>query len=270
MTSVLVLSVGLIFASLAQAKGGATCTVTDESGKPVAKQEITLSSAGGKQSKKKTNDQGEVKFTGLDDGAYSIGADKSVPGRVEISGSADTPCKYTVIGADAANAKLQGVMQLVQQKKYDDAEKAAKEAVELMPGEATAHYVLAVAYAFQGNSLADGEIKKAAEISPEKFKDKVIAIQMQTLNFQADADKKSRHYDEAIKKYEAMLALSPSDPTVVYYNMGVTYALTKDYPKAIENMDKVLAIKPDDVEAKNMKDQFEKAFDQQLNQKLSK
>jgi hypothetical protein len=94
----------------AQAKNTLNCTVSDENDKPVAKQEFTLTSDKGKTQKKKTNDQGEAKFGGLDDGTYTLSAEiqgyvssKSAP--MEVSGNAEKPCKYTLVSATYANAK---------------------------------------------------------------------------------------------------------------------------------------------------------------------
>ena len=258
----------------AQAKNTLNCTMVDENDKPIAKQEFTLTSGTGKQQKKKTNDEGQAKFGGLDDGTYTLSAElpgfvagKSAP--MEVSGNAEKPCKYTLVSAAYANSKLQEVMGLVQQKKFTEAEAAAKKLVEVMPGEGAAHYVLAVTYAYEGKDEAGPEIKKAVELSPEKFKDKELPIQMQALNQQAENAKQKKDFPAAIGKYEQMLTMSPNDPTVLY-NMAVTYAAANQLDKAITNIDKVLVIKPDDAEAKQMKARLEKLFDDLINKKLEK
>ncbi len=287
-----------VMAPQSWAKGGLNCTVVDETDKPIAKQEFILTSAAGKQSKKKTNDQGEVKFSGLDDGSYTLNGEiqgyvtgKSAP--MEVSGNAEKPCKFTLVSATYANTKLQAVMQLVQEasqflqqavrltgddakkksqeaaEKFKSAEQTGKALIQLMPGEAAGHYVLSVVYAYQGNEAAGDAVKKAAELNPEKFKDKVVPIQMQTLNVEAELAKQKNDFNGALKKYEAMLALAPNDSTV-YYNMAVTYAATKDYVKALKNIDLVLAVKPDDQDAKQRKDAWEKALEQQLSDPLKK
>jgi len=256
------------FTTLAQAKGTVTCTVLDDSGQPVAKKDIVLTSSGGKQTKKKTNEQGEVKFTGVEDGAYSIALDGAVPGRVEVSG-ADTPCKYNALSAATANAKISGVMDLIKERKYPEAEAEAKKVVDLMPGEATAHYALAVAYAYTGNEQAGAEADKAAELSPDRFKDKVNLIKMQAINVQAENDKKKGDFNSAIKRYQSLQGLAPNDPTV-YYNMAVTYGAMKNYDEALKNLDKVIALKPDDQDAKALRARFEKALDEQLSRPLGK
>lgn len=271
----LALSLVWVFASQAGAKNTLTCTVVDESDKPVGKQEFTVASASGKSKKAKTNDQGEVKFSGLDDGSYTVSGEiqgyvqsKSAP--VELSGNAEKTCKYTLVTAQYANAKLQEVMQLVQQKKLAEAEATAKKLTEMMPGEASAHYVLSVAYAYEGKSAeAEPEVKKAAEILPDKFKDKVIPIQMQALNQEAETLKAKGDNAGAIKKYETMLTVSPNDPTV-YYNMAVTYGRTNNFDQAIKTIDKAIAIKPDDAESQQLKIRLQDMYLKQMDKKLEK
>ena len=262
-------SLGLLWASSpAQAKNTLDCTVVDETGKPLAKQEFTLTSAGGKASKKKTNDQGEVKFTGLDDGPYTLAGDGAVPATYNVSGNSEMPCKYTPVSATIANAKLQEVMQLVQQKKYSEAEDKAKQVIAMMPSEAAAHYVLAVAYAYEGKGEAEGEVKKAAELS-DKFKDKVVPIQMQALNVEAEDLKQKNDYPGAIAKYEAMLIISPNDPTV-YYNMAVTYGRANKFDEALKTIDKAIAAKPDDAEAQQLKVRLQDMYLKEMDKKLEK
>lgn len=253
----------------AQAKTNLTCTVVDESGKPLAKQEITLTSSAGKQQKKKTNDQGEVKFGGVDDGSYTVGAEGAVAGKVDVTGNAEQPCKYVALSAAFANSKLQEVMQLVQNKKYEEAEDAAKKLVEMMPGEGAAHYVLAVAYAYEGKEDAGTEVKKAAELSPDKFKDKVVPIQMQSLNQEAEMAKQKNDYAGAIKKYESMLAVSPNDPTV-YYNMAVTYGRAGNFDTALKTIDKAIQLRPDDAESQQLKIRLQDMYLKQMDKKLEK
>ena len=269
------LSLAWIFVPRTNAKSTVTCAVVDETDKPVAKQEFTLASAAGKTKKGKTNDQGEVKFTGLDDGSYTLSGEiqgyvesKSAP--IEVSGNAEKTCKYTLVSATFANAKLQEVMQLVQQKKLADAEAAAKKITDMMPGEASAHYVLSVAYAYEGKSAeAEPEVKKAAELMPDKFKDKVVPIQMQALNQEAEMLKAKGDNAGAIKKYEAMLVVSPNDPTV-YYNMAVTYGRTNNFDQAIKTIDKAIAIKPDDAESQQLKIRLQDLYLKQMDKKLEK
>ncbi|MBI2816974.1 MAG: tetratricopeptide repeat protein [Acidobacteria bacterium] len=258
----------------AQAKNTLICTMVDESDKPIAKQEFTLTSESGKQHKKKTNEQGEAKFGGLDDGTYTLSSEipgfvegKSAP--MEVSGNAEKPCKYTLVSAAYANGRLKEVMSLIQQKKFAEAEATSKKLVEMMPGEGAAYYVLAVTYAYEGKEEAIPTIKKAVELAPDKFKDKELPIQMQALNQQAENAKQKKDFPAAIQKYETMLSISPNDPTVLF-NMAVTYAAANELDKAITNIDKVLVIKPDDAEAKQLKARLEKLFDDQINKKLEK
>ena len=268
------LSLGVLcaFVPSAYPKNSLNCTIVDETGKPLAKQEIVLTTAGTqKEQKKKTNDKGEVEFKGLDDGSYQISAEAPyLPAKseaIELSGNAEKTCKQVIPSVTYANSELQSVMQLVQQKKYAEAEEKSKKLVAMMPNEGASHYVLAVTYAYEGNEAAVAEVKKAAELTPDKFQKNVGPIQLQAFNTEADALRQKGDIPGAIKKYEAMLAISPNDPTV-YFNLAITYAAGKNYDLALKNIDLFLAIKPDDQEAKTRKAQWEKQFQDQLNNPL--
>jgi len=253
----------------AQAKGTLSCTIVDESEKPAAKQEFTLTSSGGKQSKKKTNDQGEVKFTGLDDGTYNLSGEGAVPGSFVVSGNAEVPCKYAAVSVATANAKLTEVMQLIQQKKFGDAEEKAKKVLDLMPNLAESHYYLAVAYAYEGNDAAGTEVKKAAELSPDKFQKNVVPIQLQALLVQGKLAESKRDIDGAIKKYEAMLAVSPQEASAYYY-MAVAYGNSGQFDPALKSIDKAIQLKPDDPEFRQMKDHIQDLYQKQLDKTLEK
>ena len=262
------------FVPSVHAKNSLNCTIVDETGKPLAKQEIVLTTAGTqKEQKKKTNDKGEVEFKGLDDGSYQLSAEapylpaKSEP--IDLSGNAEKTCKQVVPSVTYANSELQSVMLLVQQKKYAEAEEKSKKLVTMMPNEGASHYVLAVTYAYEGNEAAIPEVKKAAELTPDKFQKNVVPIQMQVLNQEAEVLKQKGDYPGAIKKYEAMVAVSPNDPTV-FYNMAVTYGRANNFDAALKSIDKAIQLKPDDAESQQMKLRLQDMYLQQLNKKLEK
>lgn len=261
-------------ATSAAAKNNFNCTVVDETGKPIEKGEVVLSAVGGgKENKRKTNDKGQVEFKGLDDGAYQIRgnmdgyiASNSAP--MEIAGNITKPCSFTLVSASHANALLQEVLGLLQQKKVAEAEAKAVKAVELMPDEAGAHYVLAVAHATGGKEeTALTSIKKAAELSPEKFGDKIQIVHMSAISVQADQLMAKNDYDGAIKKYQAMIAVNPSEP-IAYYNMAVAYGRANKLNDALTAIDKAIALKPGDAEMTQMKtrlqDMFMKSIDTEL------
>jgi Flp pilus assembly protein TadD len=163
---------------------------------------------------------------------------------------------------------LQDVLALIQQKKLADAEARAVKAVELMPEESGAHYVLAVAHATGGKEPeALASIKKAAELSPEKFGDKVKIVQMSAISVQADQLMAKNDFNGAIKKYEEMIAVNPSEP-IAYYNMAVAYGRANKLNEALTAIDKAIALKPGDAEIVQMKtrlqDMFMKSLDTEL------
>jgi tetratricopeptide (TPR) repeat protein len=264
----------LSLATSAAAKNNFNCLVVDEAGKPIEKGEMVLTAVdGGKENKRRTNDKGQVEFKGLDDGAYTIRGDvegyvfsNSAP--MEIAGNVTKPCNYTLVSATHANSMLQGVLNLLQQKKVAEAETSALKAVELMPEESGAHYVLAVAYATGGKEPeALSSIKKAAELSPEKFGDKVEIVHMSAISVQADQLMAKNDFDGAIKKYEQMIALNPSEP-IAYYNMAVAYGRANKLSEAITAIDKAIALKPGDAgmmqTKKLLEDRFMNSLDTEL------
>jgi len=267
----------VLFGSLATgaaAKNNFRCMIVDEAGKPIGKGEMVLIAVdGGKENKRRTNDKGEVEFKGLDDGAYVIRGDEdgyifSNSAPMEIAGNITKPCNYTLVSAAHANAMLQEVLALLQQKKTEEAATKAMQAVELMPEESGAHYVLAVAHATAGKEAeAVASIKKAAELSPEKFGDKVELVHMSAISVQADELMAKNDFDGAIKKYEEMIALNPTEP-IAYYNMAVAYGRANKLNEAITAIDKAIALKPGDAGMMQTKtllqDRFMKSLDTEL------
>ena len=261
----------------AQAKNTLNCTITDETGKPLGKEQIVLVAVGAeKEKKEKTNGDGVVQFKGLDDGAYRIYgviqgyvATKSAP--IQLSGNAEKTCTYTIPSANYANALLQDVIQLVKQKKYGEAEQKGQKAVELLPGEAGAHYVLALSHASLGKEdEAVEEIKTAAELSPEKYKDVVTPVQLMALDTQANQAMSKGDFDGAMQRYEAMQKVAPNDPTV-YYNMAVALGRQDKFDEALKTIDKAIELKPEDAELQQTKvrlqDMYMKSMDKKLEAK---
>ena len=267
----------VLFGSLATsvaAKNNFNCMIVDETGKPIEKGEMILTAVdGGKENKRRTNDKGQVEFKGLDDGAYTIRGNEdgyifSNSAPMEVAGNITKPCAYTLVSAAHANTLLQGVLNLLQQKKVAEAETSALKAVELMPDESGAHYVLAVAYATGGKEPeAVASIKKAAEMSPEKFGDKVEIVHMSAISVQADQLMAKNDFDGAIKKYQEMIALNPTEP-IAYYNMAVAYGRANKLNEAITAIDKAIALKPGDAGMMQTKtllqDRFMKSLDTEL------
>ena len=262
------------FASTAFAKNNLNCTIVDETGKPLAKQEVILVPvSGGKETKRKTNDQGVAEFKGLDDGSYQVrGAidgyviGKSAP--IQLSGNSTQTCTYKIASVSYANGLLQEVLNLTRQRKFTEAEERGKRAIELLPEESGAYYVLAVAYASAGKETEGAAaIQKAAELNPEKYKETVQVVRLTAIGAQADALLAKNDLDGAMKKYEAMLAIKPDESTV-FYNMAVAYGRANKFDQALKSIDKAIELKPDDLEVQQMKiklqDMYLKAMDKKL------
>ena len=262
------------FASTAFAKNNLNCTIVDETGKPLAKQEVVLVPvSGGKETKRKTNDQGVAEFKGLDDGSYQVrGAidgyviGKSAP--IQLSGNSTQTCTYKIASVNYANGLLQEVLNLTRQRKFTEAEERGKRAIELLPEESGAYYVLAVAYASAGKETEGAAaIQKAAELNPEKYKETVQVVRLTAIGAQADELLAKNDLDGAMKKYEAMLAIKPDESTV-FYNMAVAYGRANKFDQALKSIDKAIELKPDDLEVQQMKiklqDMYLKAMDKKL------
>ena len=258
----------------AQAKNTLNCTITDETGKPLGKEQIVLVADGAeKEKKEKTNGEGVVQFKGLDDGTYRmygviqgyVGS-KSAP--IQLSGNAEKTCTYIIASANYANTLLQEVLQLVKQRKYAEAEQKGTKAAELLPGEAGAHYVLAISHASLGKeNEAVKEIKTAAELSPEKYKDVVTPVHLMALDTQATQAMSKGNFDGAMQTYEAMQKVAPNDPTV-YYNMSVAYGRQNKFDEALKAIDKAIALKPEDAELQQTKVRLQDMYLKSMEKKL--
>lgn len=271
-------AVGLVasFAATAAAKNNLNCTFVDETGKPLAKQEFVLTAVnGGKETKRRANDQGLAEFKGLDDGSYFVRPDEGIQGyvihksaNIQLSGNQTQTCTHKVLSVNYANGLLQQVLTLTQQKKLGEAEERGKVAVELMPEESGAHYVLAVAYATGGKEAeAVAAIQKAAELNKEKYGSIVQVVRLSALSAQADQLMAKNDLDGAIKKYNEMLAVAPNEP-IAHYNMAIAYGRANKYDEALKAIDKAIALKPGDVEMGQMKIRLQDMYLKSLDQKL--
>lgn len=261
-------------ATPAAAKNDLKCVIVDETGKPVAKQEMVLTAVqGGKELKRRTNDRGEVEFKGLDDGRYQIRGEmdgyvlsKSPP--MNLSGNKAHPCNFKLASVNYANGLLQEVLQLTQQKKLAEAEEKGKKAVAELPEESGSHYVLSVALASAGKEAdAVAAMQKAAEINPEKYGNMVTVVRLSAISAQADQLMAKNDLEGAVKKYQDMLVVAPNEP-VAHYNMAIAYGRASKYDEALKAIDKAIALKPGDVEMGQMKIRLQDLYLKSLDQKL--
>ncbi|MGH9785870.1 MAG: tetratricopeptide repeat protein [Terriglobia bacterium] len=260
----------------AAAKNNLNCTFVDETGKPLAKQEFVLTAVnGGKETKRRANDQGLAEFKGLDDGSYHVRPGDDIQGYVihksppiQLSGNQTQTCTHKLLSVNYANGLLQEVLTLTQQKKLAEAEERGKRAIDLMPEESGAHYVLAVAYATGGKEAdAVTAIQKAAEIAPDKYGDKVQMVRLSAISAQADQLMAKNDLEGALKKYQDMLAVAPNEP-VAHYNMAIAYGRASKFDEALKAIDKAIALKPGDLEMGQMKIRLQDMYLKSLDQKL--
>ena len=259
----------------AQAKNTLRCMVVDEAGNPLDKQEILVTlTQTGKEWKRKTNKRGEVQFKGLNDGTYQIAgyelqdyfAKPTDP--VELSGNVTHPCNLTLASLNYMNQLLQGGFQAMREGKYDLAIEKGNEVITLSPGMAQGHLVISFGYAGKGmTDEALKEVNAAAEIDPENFQNMVTQVHVMAIGALANQAEGKNDFDGAISKYEEILAVSPNDPNA-YYNMAVAYGQKKDFPQALEYIDKSIAVNPADMEVQQMKlrlqDMYLKSMDEKL------
>jgi tetratricopeptide (TPR) repeat protein len=246
-----------LLAPLGTAKNEFKCTVVDEKGTPIAKQEFILTGAG-KEFKKKTNDKGQVEFGGLDDGSYQLQGtiegyvlSKSSP--MEIAGNVEKPCTYTLMTAAYANSLLMEVQGLLQKKDYPAAQEKGKKTAEMLPNESAAHYMVAVAYAYTGNEEdSSAAMKKAAELNPEQYEKMIPSIRLAALDAQVKAADAKKDLDGMMKIYERMLEATEEKGTV-YYNMATSYARYDKLDEALKSIDKAIELNPADAESKQLK-----------------
>jgi serine/threonine-protein kinase len=160
----------------------------------------------------------------------------------------------------------------------DTAIRMFKDAIDLDPNFARAHYALGRCYVHHGQGyggqhyfeLAEQSLLKALDLDPKLAgarlqmvyvylnrgeKDKALA----TL---ADARRDAPNdptvfiiagmlyrlnglYDKALKQYDKLLELNPSDIVIASYNRGRIYTYRHEYDRAIEEFEKARAIEPD-------------------------
>jgi len=265
----------LAMVPVAQAKNTLRCTVVDEAGNLLEKQElrVTLTQTG-KEWKRKTNKKGEVQFKGLNDGTYQIEghelqdyfAKPSDP--VELSGNVTHPCNLTFVSLDYMNGLLQSGLQAVREKNYEIAVDKGKEAVVLSPDTAQGYYVVSIGYAAQGmRTEAEEAVTKAAEIDPENFQKLVTTILVTAIGVQANQAESNGDFDAAIGKYEEILQISPNDANA-YYNIALAHGRKKDYQQALEFIDKSIAANPADAEVRKMKARLQDLYLKEMDSML--
>jgi Tfp pilus assembly protein PilF len=87
-----------------------------------------------------------------------------------------------------------------------------------------------------------------AALAPTEGANKEALAKLQASATAAVAAMKAGQYDEAIAKYNDVLAVAPTCAEC-HYNIGVSYMNKKDYAKAEEAFKKTIELKPDSVDA---------------------
>ncbi len=265
----------IVFALSLQASNQLKCTVTNSAGETAEKNvELLLThTASGRDWKKKTNDKGQVEFKGLPDGTFDMQGN-NLPGRlvtkasgIELSGDEKATCSPVLVSVDVLNALLQDANVAIQTNKNDEALRMGREAVEIAPNVGNTHFILAVALARTGDlETATTHAERAAELN-EQFVPMVDTIKIQALGAQADDLLTEKDFDGAISKYEQASEIDPGQ-AIIYYNMSLAYAHKKELSKALEFVDKAIALDPADAEFQQRKIQLEDMFQKELSKPL--
>ena len=265
----------VVLAPSAEGKNTLRCTVVDEAGNLVQKggEMVLQSISTAKEWKQKTNDKGIVEFKGLNDGSYQLRG--NLPGfliatsaPIELAGNQVESCQHTLPSVEFYNALLQGALQAADQKKFAEAEQKGKQAVALSPQEGVAYYALALTYAAQGKTEeAVAAAEKAAQFDPEKFKDAVAQVRIESLRAQAYAATEKLDFPAALGIYEKILSIAPNNATV-YFDIALVYGNQQKFDESLKAIDKAIELDPERPQYQQMKirlqDLYLKSMDEAL------
>lgn len=249
------------------------CTIKNDAGEPAVKSEFVLRSPEqNKEWKKKTNDKGEIEFKGLKDGKYNLeGAmDNHLLTKAKgivVSGNKVNTCVPVFVSVDKLNTMLGNANALMIGGKNDEAIAKADEILAIAPDIPNPLVIKAVAQANKG--MLEEAVKniEAAAALDESQKPKIELVRMQALSAQAGAALQKKDFDGAIAKYQEIAKLKPGEATT-YYNLSLAYGHKGDLNAALVELEKAIALRPDDVEFLERKKQIESMLDKQLNQEL--
>jgi tetratricopeptide (TPR) repeat protein len=122
------------------------------------------------------------------------------------------------------------------ERKNDAAMQRVQQYLQKRPQDATGHYMLGKVYAVQRDgSNAESELRKAVEL------DSNFGLAYNGLVSIYVAENK---LPQAIAQLESALQKNPNDPPVLL-TLGVVYEHMKDYPKARDNYEKVISVRPE-------------------------
>jgi len=144
-------------------------------------------------------------------------------------------------------------------KNFDLAIAKFNEAIKINPNIADTYYNAAVAYAQNKNySEALNAADKAVNISPNTkdysdLKSKLILFKAQEYMDDANAQRKEKDFEGALKNYQEALSIltEAKSKAVVYSNMGVVQTDLERYDAAVESYQKAIEADPDKAEYRN-------------------
>lgn len=249
------------------------CTVTTDDGGPAAKVEFILRNPEmNKEWKKKSNDKGQIEFKGLKDGKYNLegGLENHLLTKakgLEISGNKVNTCAPMFVNVGKLNTMLNAANTAMISGKNDEAIAKSDELLVLAPDLPNPMVIKAVALANKGDLESAMKNIEAAAALDEQHKPKIELVKMQALSAQAGSSLQKKDFDGAIAKYQEIAKLKPGEPTT-YYNLSLAYGHKGDLNTALVEIEKAIALKPDDPEFSSHKKALEGMLEKQLNQEL--
>jgi tetratricopeptide (TPR) repeat protein len=171
-----------------------------------------------------------------------------------------TGCQQTAITA----AKV-----YMQQSNYDSAIEQCKAAIEQVPTDAEAYFVLGKAYGhknmYQEMNEAFTQSMKHSNKYASEISELRIKYWVDLFNYGVSAYRQDR-LDEAIKRFKLAILLIP-EKVDAYKNLAFSYAQKDDQEAAIQTYHDALQVAPDDLEIKNFLGQLHystKKFDKAI------
>jgi len=291
----------LILSLPAFAQGTISVKCLDQAGNPVAGVKVVaVHFQTGKAKDKKSDAKGIAEFAKMDDGVYRVVGRKDgfAPALYEFvglkSGAAESvtlqfkpgdPASKLYFEDQAIPAKageaFEAAVKALRENKYPDAITHFKEALDLIPSIAEAHFYMALAYLQEKNfDLAEESLKKASAIAANKMlipardpsapnpnaeikakaDDQLTKIPAYRLKDEGEKAFAAKKYDEALAKFDQALKIDPNNVDLLM-NYAVTAANTKKWDEAFKAMDKAIQQAPQE---KALKETREKIANMQL------
>jgi len=155
----------------------------------------------------------------------------------KISAARRRITEFTTTSMNAYNDFLEGREQY-ERYYYEDARESLENAIHIDPNFAVAYLWLAQVHGKLGNAKARAEAQQKAKILAENVneKDKLYIYALHAQNIEKDEEKRIRILKEIARKY-------PKEKRA-HYNLGIHHWNKKEFPEAVDEYSKALALDP--------------------------